>query len=609
MASKKIIKKRWFFILVILLAAFTVAVALMFFSFELTYAHTFYPGVKINNQAVAGKTYEQVAREFKEKTDALEKTGLTLVFEGKSNTSNIIIPATATGLTPDAVVEYFSLQPTQETIKRAYDFGHSGGLAKKLKEQFSLVVGRNFVIPVSASRESIESLIARETSRHFDAQIPAQFSFDENGQAIIISETPGEKIDIEKATDLVLQKLLNLQTEPLTFKLQSEVPYTTQEKLEPFLALANQLATLPGIVFSYEDYTWRVKGITLAKWLTLKPMPDEGHQIVVDDKKLEAFLNEHVAAYINNPVENSRFEMQEGKLAEVSVGTPGNVVDVVKTMTSVSEALEKFKRGEGKNAAINISLETIASDPQITRETIAKYHIKDLVGRAVTDFAGGTKDRQHNIETGVAKITGMLLAPGQEFSTVNAIGAITKETGFVEEFVINKDQTIKEIGGGLCQVSTTLFRTALNAGLPITERVNHKYVVPYYGPGLDATIYEPHPDFRFVNDTKNYMLVQGSANHNKVIFEFYGVADGRIAEVSTPVLSNEIPVPPDRYIASPTMPTGKITCTTSTYRGITADATYTVTYPDGTIKKDVFRSVYQAWPKVCLIGTAPIPPQ
>lgn len=587
MALKKLVKKRWFFIPAIFLAVVFLTAAL----FAVTYAHRFYPGTTINGQPVGGKTREQVLAEFKEKIDILQKKGLTLTFEGNGKKTEIIIPSTVTGLTSDAVVEYFSIGNVEDIINQAYD---------------SRFIGKHVTIPVTANRESIESLITRETGRYFAQETPAQFSFDENDKAIIVPETPGEQINIPKITDAVLQQLAELQTKPAPFALQTKSPYTTQEKLTPFLETANQLALLPGIVLSYEDYTWRMSGKTIAKWLTLKPLSADKQELTIDDAKLEAFLSEHVAAYIDNHMENSRFAMEAGKLVEISAGTPGNVINVSKTTSQVQEVLKKLMQGEGKNAPFTIALETITSEPQVTKETIAKYHIKDLVGTATTDFGGGTKDRQHNIETGVEKITGILLAPGQEFSTVNAIGPITKETGFVEEFVINKDQTIKEIGGGLCQVSTTLFRAALNAGLPITERTNHKYVVPYYGPGLDATIYQPHPDFRFVNDTKNYMLVQGTAEHNKVTFEFYGVADGRTAKISTPVLSNEQPVPPNRYIASPTLPVGKTTCTTSTYKGITADVTYAITYPNGQTKTQNFHSVYQAWPKVCLVGTGPV---
>jgi vancomycin resistance protein YoaR len=251
---------------------------------------------------------------------------------------------------------------------------------------------------------------------------------------------------------------------------------------------------------------------------------------------------------------------------------------------------------------IDISIETTVEEPKITKETIDKYKIKELVGSAKTNFEGGSLDRQHNIEVGVSKLNGVLLAPGEEFSAVNAIGEVTEEAGFVKEYVISGGKTQKEIGGGLCQLATTLFRLALDSGLPIIERVNHRYVISYYGAGLDATIYGPHPDLRFINDTGNYLLLQGKAQNNEVIFEFYGKKDGRSVKISEPKLSNRIPAPETKNIPTADLPAGKTKCSEIPHSGVTADATYTVTYPNGEISETNFHSVYQPWQKVCLVG-------
>ena len=122
--------------------------------------------------------------------------------------------------------------------------------------------------------------------------------------------------------------------------------------------------------------------------------------------------------------------------------------------------------------------------PGLPRRRADEHAIKDLVGTARTNFTGSSADRRHNIENGIGKLTGILIAPGEEFSAVAAIGTTSVEEGFVAEYVIKDDKSIKELGGGLCQVATTLFRAVLNTGLPVTERTNHSYVVSYYGPGL-----------------------------------------------------------------------------------------------------------------------------
>ena len=108
------------------------------------------------------------------------------------------------------------------------------------------------------------------------------------------------------------------------------------------------------------------------------------------------------------------------------------------------------------------------------------------------------------------------------------------EAGYLPELVIKNNKTIPEFGGGLCQVSTTMFRTALLAGLPILERRPHAYRVRYYdwpyGPGVDATVYQPHPDLRFKNDTKHYILIQTRIVGTRLYFDFYGTKEkeGRI---------------------------------------------------------------------------------
>lgn len=312
---------------------------------------------------------------------------------------------------------------------------------------------------------------------------------------------------------------------------------------------------------------------------------------------------------------------------ETVPGKSGNIVNINKTIQHINGIISKlqetfFTTGNFaaalsqpdstvttaiKKNTIDVPIETITVEADVTQKTIEQYHIKDLIGRSTTNFTGGSQDRQHNIEVGVSKITGVLIAPGQEFSTVTAIGEVTEEAGFVKEYVIEGDQTVKDLGGGLCQLSTTLFRAALNAGLPITDRANHAYVIPYYGPGLDATIYDPAPDFRFVNDTGNYLLLQGTAKNNEVTFEFYGIADGRRAQISDPVLSDEKPVPENRNIPSPDLPLGQIQRASITHKGITADVTYRIRYTDGSAKEEVFHSVYEPWPKVCLVGTAAQP--
>lgn len=190
---------------------------------------------------------------------------------------------------------------------------------------------------------------------------------------------------------------------------------------------------------------------------------------------------------------------------------------------------------------------------------------------------------------------------------MGAVSPFTAETGYKPELVIKGSRTIPEYGGGLCQVSTTLFRTVLATGLPVTERANHAYRVPYYEPpvGMDATIYGPKPDFRFVNDTGHHLLLRTRIEGDELIYELWGTNDGRAAQTSEPEVYNFVSPPPAKTVETTDLSPGKKKCTERAHTGADAKFTYTVTRADGTKDERIFKSHYRPWQAVCLIGVKP----
>lgn len=586
-------------------------------AFEYRHSDRFFPGVSVAGIPAGGKTYEEVREYFSVKAGELAKNGLELELVGKSGERKIKIPIESSGLTADTIVEYFSLGDWEGTIDAAYDFGRNGFWRGAAEQLALLAVKKNFYFPASVRQGAMSSLLARESNKLLKPVRPAQFIL-EGGAVNISKEVSGEKLDPEKIIGKINFNLAILSGDPIRIEAEYVTPFATFERLEKFSDFAGKLAKSTNLIFYYNDYRWRVSGGRLATWLTLRGDNDIG----VDIAKLEEFLTKTVAPVIDNPARNGRFEMRYGKLVEIIAGKSGNLVDVKNTAERVDQivlvAQKSFAGGKNlllalasassqidsdfKGGNIEIPLEVVFSEPKISQKTIDQYEIRDLVGSAMTSFKGSSADRKKNIETGVSKLNGLLIAPGEEFSAVQSIGETSEEEGFVKEYVIKDDRSVKELGGGLCQLATTLFRLALNAGLPITERINHRYVVGYYGPGLDATIYGPKPDLRFVNDTKNYILLQGRVEGNELIFEFYGQNDGRSAEIFEPVLSDEIPAPPTRYIIASDLNLGEFKCSETPRKGVTADTNYKVFYSDGQLNEQNFHSVYQPWAKVCLIG-------
>jgi len=589
------------FLLKLLLWTLTLAPVFFVFSFivlfETKYNNTFYPGVFIAGEPVGGETYEEVLGYFTKKANLLTKNGIAFNITGKRGAKEIAVPMFFNGFTTESVVEYFSLGNWQNVLEQAYEVGRTGSLWQKVKEQCMAALRReSFVFSPTVQKDPLEPYFANELTGFLLKASSAKFILDDS-EVLSLPETIGEKVDITEVTNALEQKLAKFDTSSYNLVTLNDVPGVTEKDLQPFYADVLVLGRSVKIVFNYKGYKWNIRGGSLVSMLTVK----RGNEIGINDQELEDYFKKNVNLYIDSPMQNSRFEIKNNKLIEIFAGQAGNVVDLKKNVQEIDNAIQSADNLQGP-IVIDIPVAVTVQDPRVTKDTINKYDIKELVGTATTDFEGGSSNRQQNIEVGVSKLNGILLAPGEEFSAVNGIGDITEEAGFVEEYVISNGKTQKEIGGGLCQLATTLFRLALDAGLPIVERVNHRYIISYYGAGLDATIYGPHPDLRFINDTGNYLLLQGKAENNKVVFEFYGKKDGRSVIISEPKVYDWVVPPPTKIIYTPNLATGKTQCTEIPHNGVTTDATYTVDYPDGQVKETIFHSVYQPWQKVCLVG-------
>lgn len=580
----------------------TLLIIWAFISFEVKYNDRFYPSVFVGGESVGGQTYMEALSHFKERARQLQKDGLNVNLENSKVIKKINIPMSTTGLTSDNSVEYFTLDDWENDLQKAYKWGHGVNIFRDLKEQLSLLfIKENFNFSTSLQKEAVDSLIENELNSFLKKSVPATFLSDGN-KISISKESAGEIINKEEVVNNLESKLAQFDTTPETFKSQTDIPKIAEIDLSPFLDFVENFTNKTNLVFQYQGHTWKIMGPKLITWLTVKK--DIG--IDIDHSKLENYLANTVAKFINNPPQNSRFEIKNGKLVEIIPGKSGNIIDIDNVTQKIEKIILDSKENLNiKNGTIYLPIETIEVEPKVTKETIEKYNIKNLVGEISTSFEGSTADREHNIKIGVAAITGMLIAPGAEFSTVSSIGHVTGKEGYVKELVIKENKTTKEYGGGLCQVATTLFRLALNAGLPISERTNHRFTVHYYDPpGLDATIYAPHPDFRFINDTGGYLLLQAKVKNKKVIMEVYGQKDGRSSQISKAILSNPIPAPSTKYVKTADLPVGEKKCSETPHDGITTDVLYTINYPDGTVKEKNFHSIYQPWQKVCLIGTA-----
>jgi vancomycin resistance protein YoaR len=234
--------------------------------------------------------------------------------------------------------------------------------------------------------------------------------------------------------------------------------------------------------------------------------------------------------------------------------------------------------------------------------------IKTLIGKGESTFHGSIVSREHNVALTAARLSGILIAPGETFSFNQAVGDISLATGYQTAYIIKDGRTVLGDGGGVCQDSTTVFRAALDAGLPIMERHAHSYRVAYYEQnspvGVDATVYAPSTDLKFKNDTSGHILVQARANTgtNYLVVELYGSSDGRQANLSNFRWWGQIPPPADLYVDDPTLPAGKVKQIDWKAWGGKAAFDWRVVRGSEILQERTFYSSYQPWQAVFLRG-------
>lgn len=240
---------------------------------------------------------------------------------------------------------------------------------------------------------------------------------------------------------------------------------------------------------------------------------------------------ETLANKLDVPVVEPSLKIEDGKVLEFTPPQDGLKIDGYKTTFEALQALEQN----------NNSVEIAVDDTQ-AKGSLAGTNdlgINQLIAHGVSGFSGSPNNRRHNIAVGLEKFKGLIIPQGAEFSFDDNLGPVTAEEGFLPELVIKGSEgTIPELGGGLCQVSTTTFRAAMAAGLPITARRNHAYAVQYYSPqGTDATIYPGSADLKFINDTPGAILIWPyEKDKNTLVFDFYGSNDGRQVTLEKPVV-------------------------------------------------------------------------
>lgn len=326
-----------------------------------------------------------------------------------------------------------------------------------------------------------------------------------------------------------------------------------------------------------------------------------------DSNKLESELAPMAKATHIDPVD-AEFNVEGNRVVAFKQSQDGKDLDVSSTEQKLYSMIPGFANS-GNSKIVTLVIPVKTTPPKISTEQANSFGIVEPIGTGTSTFYHSIPGRIHNVALATSRINGALVAPGEEFSFDKTLGDVSSFTGYQQAYVIENGKTVLGDGGGVCQVSTTLFRALLNSGLPITERHAHAYRVGYYEqdapPGFDATTFVPSVDLKFRNDTGHYILIQGYADTTNLTLNFtlYGKKDGRQVSISKPVLSNIAAAPPDVYQDDPTLPAGTVKQVDFAAPGAKSVFNRVVTKDGKIVIDDTFVSVYKPWQAIFLRGT------
>lgn len=478
-------------------------------------------------------------------------------------------------------------------VEQAYRVGRNGNVLTQIAEQFkTLFYSRSISVPISYDKEDLAGYIDQLALNYNQKPVWPKLVID-NGQIKTVYGKDGLEIIKDQLAANIIKNW------SLPDKQIIDIPRNTVSAKENASLVEQAVSALNK--WGDRKLTLKQDGFesSLSKdeMMGLFGLTDQ----VIDEGQFGNLLA-RIQQLVETEPRDAVFKFDNNKVMEFKPEVVGRVIDVPTFNKKLAEALIA-----ADNETLDIPV--ILTYPKIKAGDINNLGIKELIGEGKSMFLHSIPGRVFNVNLASSRINRTIVAPGEEFSFNGAVGDISKLSGYQSAYIISGGRTVLGDGGGVCQVSTTVFRAALNAGLPITDRKAHAYRVGYYEqdskPGIDATVFNPTADLKFLNDTGNHILIETSVDTRNLTMDvkIYGTKDGRVSSISVPVVSGQTPPPETMYVDDPTLPLGQTKQIDWSAWGAKVSFNYKVMKGTEKIFEKTFYSNYQPWQAIYLKGT------
>lgn len=569
-------------------------------SFNAVYAEQIYPGISVAGVDLSGLSPDEAETVLSQQVTYPEQG--RIVFMGDQTW---VARPSEVGLFFDA----------KTSAMAAYSVGRQANIFTRLSEQFRAWYTGIELSPLLIYDARVAHRYLSQIAAQVDTPtVEASLSID-GKQVIAVPGQVGRRVDIEASLapleDLVRGlddgeiPIVITEIPPVILDASAQAEEAERILSKPLtLVVANSEEGDPG--------PWTIDQDTLAEMITIeRTQTANGNQFQVglDAQSLSTFFYD-IGSEMERPSSEPRFIFNDDtrQLEVIQPAVIGRSLDVEGTIQAINEHILQEDH--------NISLVFNYTHPVVSDDTTAQeLGITEAVSVETSYFYGSSSARIQNIQTAASRFHGVLIPPGESFSMAEILGDVSLDNGYAEALIIFGNRTIKGVGGGVCQVSTTLFRTVFFGGFPILERHSHAYRVGYYEQtasgnvnpnlaGLDATVYVPVVDFKFVNDTPNWLLMETYVNPaaRRLTWKFYSTSDGRSVDWDTTGLKNKVEPPKPLYQENPDLKKGVIKQVDWEAEGADVTVFRTVERNGEVYFEDSFSTHYMPWRAVYEYG-------
>ena len=497
-----------------------VVIVLLVGSFELVYAGKVFPGVSANGAYLGGLSKPAATTHLGERIREFSGHALPVTYDK----STVRLPVNTLGVAYDI----------DGNVRSAFVYGRRGGLGQRIREQARALIGRTTTFDAYAYDDAKLRPYIADISDDVNTPVAnASLAFADNKVQVTPSQT-GARLDLGQLVKLIEDRLRTTDESSLAAPIYQLPALIGTDQLRKTADQAETYLAAP-IKIAYGSSSREITQSVIASWINVTQPPrrdflttlklDDLYSAPGDlslglDKALVTRYVAELAGKVDQAPQNAALAMTDGKLAVIRASREGLKLDQPAAVAAITAALSL-------NGQRELTLKASVTQPDVREDNLDQLGIKELISEGQTFFPGSPGTRLINVRAGANRFNGILIKPGEVFSFGALLGDVGPQTGYVPELVILGDHEEKQYGGGLCQVSSTAFRAALQAGFPITERHNHSFAISYYTnpygvPGVDATIYYPQVDFKFRNDSPGYLLIQTVMQGTTLTFDFFG---------------------------------------------------------------------------------------